>query len=105
MAFTHETKLKMKKRRPMIRIEMVVSFFVNERMSTEAAGVLLMKRKIISVLSLKSYFERAAPQRLRPNITYNRDAIEECWRDKSRWLPAPKYFLLPLPSCYPARNK
>ena len=61
---------------------MVVSFFVNEPMSTEAAGVLLMKRKIISVFSLKLYFERVAPQRLRPNKRCNRDAAEECWRGK-----------------------
>jgi hypothetical protein len=30
MAFTHETKPKMKKRRPIIKIEMMVSFFVRE---------------------------------------------------------------------------
>jgi len=53
MAFTHETKPKMKNRRPIIKIEMMDSFFVNEPMSTEAASVLLMKVKIISALSLK----------------------------------------------------
>jgi hypothetical protein len=53
MAFTHETKPKMKKRRPMIRMAMIVSFFVNEPMSTEAVSALLMKRKIIFALPLK----------------------------------------------------
>jgi len=42
MAFTHETKPKMKKRRPMIKIEMIVSFLVNEPISIEAVSVLLM---------------------------------------------------------------
>ena len=42
MAFTHETKPKIKKRRPMIKIEMIVSFLVNEPISIDAVSVLLM---------------------------------------------------------------
>jgi hypothetical protein len=33
----------MKKSRPMMRIEIVVSFFVNDPMSTEAVSVLLIE--------------------------------------------------------------
>jgi hypothetical protein len=36
----------MKNSTPIMRMEIVVSFFVNERMSTEAVSVLLMKQKI-----------------------------------------------------------
>ena len=82
MAFTHETKPKMKKRRPIINIEMIVSFFVNEPMSTEAVSVLLMKLKVIFSLSLKLYFQKAAPQMTDPKRGCNLGAIEECWPDK-----------------------
>jgi len=50
MAFTHETKPKMKKRRPMIKIEMMVSFFVRELTSTAAARVLLMNCKLFMMV-------------------------------------------------------
>jgi hypothetical protein len=46
MAFTHETKPKMKKRRPIIKMEMMVSFFVSELTSTAVVSVLLMNCKL-----------------------------------------------------------
>ncbi len=59
MAFTQETKPKMKKRIPMIRIEMVVSFFVKERMSTEAASDLLMEKKLnLNIATAKRFWFR-----------------------------------------------
>ena len=82
MAFTHETKPKMKKRRPIIKIEMIVSFLVNELISTEGVSGLLMKLKVIFVLSLKLYFQTAAPQKTHPKRKCNLGAIEECWRGK-----------------------
>src|SRR5678816_942242 len=49
IAFTQETKPKMKKRRPIMRVEMTVSFFVSERISTEAACILLMNRTLFLI--------------------------------------------------------
>ena len=60
IALTQETKPKMKNSRPMMRMEMVVSFFVNELMSTGAVAVLFMKnhsrKKLILNIAMAKIF-------------------------------------------------
>ena len=64
MAFTHETKPKMKKSKPIIKIEMMVSFFVRELTSTAAARVLLMKGNYFTVIVETVFSESNNAERL-----------------------------------------
>src|SRR5215204_6270030 len=60
MAFTHETKPKIKKRVPIINMEMKVSLFVNEPASTTAVidfAMNLNYRLVVSRLELRSAAE------------------------------------------------
>ena len=64
MEFTHETKPKMKKSRPMIKMEMMVSFFVRELTSTAAARVLLMDENYFTGIVETVFSESSNAERL-----------------------------------------